>query len=232
MYLITILLFCIVINNYKFINSQEIITFKKNNFISINDIINDDNVNIWIRDLSKINTDSIYIYIDSSGGSVSAGLQFIEIINWYIEQGKKINCIAKSAYSMAFVILQQCTNRYIMSSSIVMQHQISLSGLKGSLNNLVNYIDMIKEIGNNLDNKIALRLNLTVDEYKSKINNDWWLYGKSIIEANVADTIVIVGCDQELYEITTKTEELVFNIDSFGNLELNKIESKKDLCPL
>jgi len=38
-------------------------------------------------------------------------------MNWYVGQGKTINCIAKSAYSMGFVIFQNCTNRYVMTST-------------------------------------------------------------------------------------------------------------------
>ena len=114
LYFLIILTFHIVKSN-----TQQIITLKKNNFISIDDKINDENVALWSKQINKLNSNPIYIYIDSPGGSVVAGLQFINNMDWLIGQGKSINCIAKSAYSMAFIILQHCNNRYVIKSSIL-----------------------------------------------------------------------------------------------------------------
>lgn len=214
-----------------FVYPQQIITLKKNNFIAIDDTVNHKNVEKWSKQMNKLSSNPIYIYIDSPGGSVDAGSQFINNMNWHIGQGKVINCIAKSAYSMAFIILQNCSNRYVMSSSTLMQHQMSLSGLKGSFNNLMNYLEMISSISNELDESVSKRLNMTIDDYRTKIKNDWWLTGTSAITQGVADSMVIVGCDQELYDIHTTTEDLVFDIDLKGNLEIKKVVSTNDICP-
>ena len=227
LYFLIILTFHIVKSN-----TQQIITLKKNNFISIDDKINDENVALWSKQINKLNSNPIYIYIDSPGGSVVAGLQFINNMDWLIGQGKSINCIAKSAYSMAFIILQHCNNRYVIKSSILMQHQMSLSGINGPLNNLGNYIEMIKSISDSLDSSMSARLNLTLNDYRNKISNDWWVYGQSAISAKMADSMVIVGCEQELYESDTKKEDIIFDLNLAGELELKKVESNKSLCPL
>jgi ATP-dependent Clp protease protease subunit len=200
--------------------------------VSIDDTFNDINVEKWSKQLSKLTSNPIYLYIDSPGGNVDSGLDFINNMNWYMfQQGKMINCIVKSAYSMAFIILQHCSNRYVMTSSTLMQHQMSLSNIKGPINNLMNYLSMIKSISNELDQKVSQRLNISVKEYRNKISNDWWLTGNDAIESSVADLMVTVGCDPELYDIYTKEEELVLDIDSDGNLEFKKITNSKDQCP-
>lgn len=210
---------------------QMIITLKKNNFISVDDVIDDKNVVKWTKQMNKLTTNPIYIYINSPGGSVDSGSLFINNINWNIGQGKTVNCIAKSAYSMAFVIFQNCSNRYVISSSTLMQHQISINKLKGPLHNLMNYLEMISSISKELDENVSNRLGMSLDEYRNKIKNDWWLTGSSAIMNGAADLMVIVGCDQELYDIQNTREDLVFEIDSLGNLELKKVISTNSICP-
>jgi len=229
-----------LLNQLFFVNSLQIdnnklnniVTLNKHNFALLKDEINDSNVKKCIRDLSKISSESFYVFIDSPGGSVNSGLHFINTLNWYKENNKVINCIAKKAHSMAFIIFQHCTNRYILSSTVMMQHQMSLSGIDGPFNNLMNYFDMVKTIGHEIDLNVANRIGISVEEYKTKISNDWWLYGNSIITAGVADKMIIVGCDTELYEISTTKEELVLDIDKDGMLDFKKINLSEDLCPL
>ena len=209
--------------------NEQTITLKKNNFVSIKDEVSEQNVIKWSNELNKLNSNPIYLYIDSPGGSVDAGLQFINTINYHKNQGKIINCIAKSAYSMAFVIFQNCSNRYVISSTTLMQHQISLSGIKGNINNLMNYLDMINKISYELDNMVSTRIKMDLTEYRYKISNDWWIYGNLAIEQGVADEFVVVGCETELYE-TDIQEELTLNFNSLGELELTS--GSKTLCPL
>ena len=212
--------------------TQQIITLKKNNFISMDDTIDDENVELWSKQMNKLTSNPIYIYIDSPGGSVDAGLQFINNMNWHIKQGKTVNCIVKSAYSMAFNILQNCSNRYVMASSTLMQHQMSLGGINGPLNNLMNYLEMIHSISNEIDNNVSKRIGLSLEDYRNKIKNDWWFTGITALSNKVADEMVIVGCEPELYDITSVKEDLVFDFDSTGSLEIKKVEKTKDLCPL
>lgn len=228
-YLLFFLLFVFFLSS---ILAQQIITLKKNNFITIDDTINDSNVVKWSGQLSKLTSNTIFIYIDSTGGSVDSGLQFINNMEWYIKRGKTINCIVKSAYSMAFVILQYCSNRYVMSSSTLMQHQMSLNNIKGPMNNLMNYLEMIEMMSKEIDENVSKRLGINLDDYRNKIKNDWWLTGSSAISNGVVDSMVIVGCDVELYDTYTKQEDFVFNIDLDGNLELKKNDIIKNMCPL
>jgi ATP-dependent protease ClpP protease subunit len=213
----------------KILFGQKIITLKKNNFISVNDVINNDNVNKWIRDLNNVNTSNIYVYINSPGGDVDAGQLLINQFKYQMTQNKTINCIAQNAYSMAFHLFQNCNGRYITLSSQVMQHQISLGIKRSNYGVIKNYLEMVEQISNNLEEISAARINIDIDEYKNKIINEWWIYGLNIISHNIADEIVIIGCSNELYKISKTIYEDEFN---FNTLTFSKIKKKIDECPL
>lgn len=212
------------------VNSYETIVLKQNNFIAIIDEINDDYIKKIIRDLAYVTINDVYVYINSNGGSIDAGYDLINQIKYYNSIGKTFHCIAKNAFSMAFHIFQSCDHRYILPTSKLMQHQISL-GIEGNLYNMMNYLDMIKEIDKQLHKSTAKKINMDFDEYINKIKTDWWIYGTDILTYKLADKFVYIGCSNELY--STIIEETVDKIIYEDN-KFSKIEQiiKKDMCPL
>lgn len=231
-YMYLLLFIFLIFYSFNIIKMDEIITLKKGNFLSIDDKINDKNVNLWIRNISSINNNPIYIYIDSPGGSVDSGLKLINTFKYYQSLNKSFDCIAQNAYSMAFYIFQNCDRRFITQSSTLMQHQISLGNAKGQLKNLNNYINLINDISENLDEFTFNRLNITREEYQLKVLTDWWLYGDNILKYNAADSYVLIGCDKDLYDKKIPYEESTLSIDEEGMLEVKTIQKYKDLCPL
>jgi len=231
------LLFFVLFANSQFTlepNNLQLITLKPNNFITINDEINEKSIMKLFTDLSKINSDTniIYVYIDSPGGNVEEGSKLINQLNYYSKIGKSIECIAKNAFSMAFLIFQSCDKRYIMSSSIIMQHQMILHNIKGPLINTMNYLKMIETMSNDFDKKSANRINIPFDEYKKLIQNDWWLYGENIILKGAADSMVIIGCDPKLFDIFIEESMPKLEMSENGTIYMNTIQIKKHSCPL
>lgn len=213
-------------------NKIKSITLEYGNFMSIVGPINKNNVNMWIRNISSIEYDNFYVYIDSNGGSVDAGQKLIDQFAYLQQKGVVIECIAQNAHSMAFQILQSCDKRYITPSAKVMQHQMSLSEIDGQFDNLMNYLTMVQQMSNKLDQISAKRIGLPYDEYKKKVSTDWWLFGEEIIKANVADEIVYVGCSPSLYSSYKSKDDFELIISPDGHLDLKKSEAKIDLCPL
>jgi ATP-dependent Clp protease protease subunit len=165
--------------------------------------------------------DEINIFINSPGGSVMEGLKIVSYIEM-LNKNVKVNCIADFAASMAFIITQSCKNRFALKSSILMQHQMSLMN-KGNLFNLNNYMDMINDMNVDLDKSQAERINISYEEFKERITNDWWLYGNKAKELNVVDNIVNVRCSDRL---TSRTEKIKIST-FFGDVEFTF-----NLCPL
>jgi hypothetical protein len=102
---------------------------------------------------------------------------------------------------MAFAIFQSCPNRYITKSSILMQHQMSLQ-IKGNIVNINSYMELIKNINDDIDELQAIKLKIPIEEFKKKLNNDWWMNYKSIIKSNAADNIAFVICNNEIVDMT------------------------------
>ena len=203
-------------------NANNIIHLKEGNFVHIRGKINDYAVQQFILDVLKISNDEIYIYISSPGGSVHSGNEIIQIITALNLSGKSVHCIADFAASMAFSILQTCTHRHIMPTSILMQHQMNLN-IDGKFEEILNYLDMVVQMKLDSDDKQSNRLGMTNAEFNNKISNDWWMYGDNIITNNAADNIVNVLCDSAL---------LVHNINQTIETFFGPVTLEFSKCPL
>lgn len=201
---------------------NNIIELTDSNFVNLRLTVSDKNIASVVSKINKINNKEIFIYINSPGGSVSAGNVLVQQLESLKLQDRIISCIADKAMSMAFIILQHCTNRYVLDSSILMQHQMSL-GIQGSLKHVENYLNMVDGMENSLNNYQAKRLGIELEEFNELIESDWWLYGSNAVKKNVADNIMNIICTGNIHE---KRE--VINYESFlGNVKI--IFSK---CPL
>lgn len=99
------------------------IALKKDNFVSLREAIDEGVSSRLLAKLSLIEEkhDTIYLYINSPGGEVTAGLEIVNYIKSLQERSKQVICIAHNAMSMAFVIFQYCSQRYILYSSTLMR---------------------------------------------------------------------------------------------------------------
>lgn len=100
---------------------------------------------------------------------------------------------------MAFSIFQECDNRYVTPSSILMQHQMSVE-LQDQYENLKSYFRLLDSMNENYIRRESARIGLTTDEFRAKILSDWWLYGDTSVDQGVADNVVYVGCSQALLD--------------------------------
>ena len=194
-------------------HKDKLIELNNQNLITLRGEIDEQLTSELVRKINKFSNNHVYLYITSPGGSVIDGLQIIDQLKTLEYRNIKLSCIADFAASMAFIIFQSCPVRYITTSSILMQHQMSLK-LAGNIENINTYLDFIKDINTDLSEIQATKLNIPLEEFRRKINNDWWMNYKSIIKNNAADSIVTIICNYELVdmfeEITKST--LLFDI--------------------
>ena len=177
-----------------------------NNHVSIKGRIDDYKASRFISKINKLNTTNIYVYIDSPGGDVDSGQKIIQYINFKKDTNKTIMCIAWEAHSMAFNILQACTYRYVLQDSKMMQHQMSLKNVVGNIENINSYMRITNKMYDKLILDASKRIGLSVEAYKIKIMNDWYLYGSEIVENNVADAMISsVGCSKKLTDSDSLT---------------------------
>jgi len=159
-----------------------------------------------------------YVFITSNGGSVSAGSRIVSQI-----LTRNVTCIAERAYSMAFVILQACSTRWVTPSGSLMQHQMSL-GVKGNLMNMNNYMVMVNAVERYMNEMQAKRLGMSVEAFVSRIATDWWLFGNDITDNNAADGFATVECTRDLLKKNT-----THTTTSFWGQDIHETYSA---CPL
>ena len=169
------------------------------NHVTIRGPITDNSIGKIIFKINKIETDDIYIYIQSPGGSVDSGYTFIQQMDYLKNTGKNIKCITDISHSMAFIILQNCNERYATISSIAMQHQIFFS-LKGYIKNVESRMNLIESISEKLDVFQAKKIGITTEQFREKIQHDWWIAGDNLVKENIVDKMVTVGCSSSLFK--------------------------------
>ena len=202
--------------------SQELIELNSRNMITIRGPIKHESVSDFMNKVGKIDSNEIYIYISSPGGSVMEGMKIVDLIKSLEKSDRQVNCISDFSASMAFIILQSCQRRLATFSSVLMQHQMSL-GLEGNIENVNTYLNFIKDIDIELNKLQADKIGMPQDEFKDKIENDWWIHGPDAKKKSVVDDIVLVKCHPEL---NGKYETL--NVSTmFGPVQL-----KYTKCPL
>jgi len=164
--------------------------------------------------------EELYLFIDSPGGQVMAGIELVDILQ---HSEKKVTCVARKAISMAFSIFQACPTRVILPYSILMQHRIS-TGVQGNPDEVKTTLDVSRDLEDILNTSDSQRLGLTLTQFKEKVRYEFWLIGHTkILKNKAADKVAIASCDPEL----AKKEEIITI-----NLGFFRIEQKINKCPL
>jgi ATP-dependent Clp protease protease subunit len=174
-------------------NVPSMITLTPSNTIAINGVVTSESALSWQRKLRENEGDTVYLYINSPGGSVLAGNAFISEIQYQAHQGKNIVCVMEFAASMAFAIMQACPHRAAVPHATGMQHQMSLI-LGGQLESVTNRLDFSRSLSNSLNRMQAERLGLSLGDFQEKVQHDWWVFGEQLAVENIVDSIVSVGC--------------------------------------
>jgi ATP-dependent Clp protease protease subunit len=205
------------------------ITLSSNNFVSLVGPVTASSVNDAIKSFSSKgvidymeDNKKINLYINSPGGSVFAGNHLVQYIKTLQDSNIEVNCIAQNFMSMGFVIMQSCTNRYVMFDSVGMQHQMSL-GLRGNIENIRTHFSLLDRINNIIIDMEITKIKMDRELYLKKILSDWWLFGEESVRDGVADKLVTVKCVPTIIYEKVKRTDTIFNIDF--TIELNK-------CPI
>lgn len=169
--------------------------------------VDDETVSKAIFKLNTIKSDTVTIFIDSPGGSIIAGTALLQAI---AASNKKIRCVASFAASMAFITLQACPERIVMSNSIAMQHVATVGLGAMQIPNLTSFFNLWTRYVGMLEDATSKRMKLTVDKYRDLVRNDLWLIGGESVKANVADRVENVVCSPEMYAKTFWEEVKVF----------------------
>jgi len=129
--------------------------------------------------------------INSPGGSVHMGLEFIGEMKILQNKGYKIKCYVRNAYSMGFVILQFCDERIGAPTSTFMHHLTSVGGKRPDKRTKKNakLFKALDFFDNHMLEDISKRLNIDPKKFMALIKEDNWWGAKEALRANIIDRI-------------------------------------------
>lgn len=177
------------------------VEFTKDNFVTLIGDVDNTSIDSLIVNIEKAKADSVYIYIDSPGGDVLAGVKLIE---YFSTTKKNITCVAKVAISMAHQIMQACPVRLGTPHNVMMQHRMA-AGVKGSVNQMQGLLTVLSNMERQLNTMSANRIGIPLEVFYAKVTQEWWTFGPESKELNIIDDIKNIRCSAELYKTETKT---------------------------
>lgn len=155
--------------------------------------INQDTANLIVAQLLFLQSEDskkpIQMYINSGGGSITAGLAIIDTMN-HVKPEIHTICMGVAA-SMGAVILSQGAKgkRFILPHSEVMIHQAS-SGVEGQTSNLVITAEYVLKQQNKLYKLLAESTGKKISQIEKDADRDYWMSADVALKYGIVDEII------------------------------------------
>ncbi|HEY9420783.1 MAG TPA: ATP-dependent Clp protease proteolytic subunit [Thermoanaerobaculia bacterium] len=167
----------------------------KDNIIFLGRQVDDEMASLIIAQMLFLEAENpekdIAIYINSPGGSVSAGLAIYDTMQ-YIKPDVATYCVGQAA-SMAAVLLAAGTKgkRTLLPNSRVLIHQPWLSGLQGQQSDIEIHAKDMFMMRDRLDEILAYHSGKTKEEVHRDTERDRILGAKEAVEYGIADRVMM-----------------------------------------
>lgn len=164
----------------------------KDRIIFLGGEIDDECANTVISELLFLDSqshDDISIYINSPGGSITAGMAIYDTMN-YVKSDVSTICVGIAA-SMASVILASGkeNKRFILPNSEVMIHQ-PLGGVNGQATEIKIVADRILYLRNKLNKIIAEKTSQPIKKIENDTERDYYLSAEEALNYGLVDKIL------------------------------------------
>jgi len=159
----------------------------------------------------------VWILIDSPGGSVITGAQIVSAIE---SAGVEVNTVCLTiCASMAAIIHQYGTNRYMVDRSILMFHEAS-GGVGGTVPQMLSQLTTMNRYIQKMIAHIATRAGLSFKDLDSKLASELWLDAEDSLKQKFSDGTLNVYYEEE--KAVNPPEKGLFPL--FGTATKVKIE--------
>jgi len=139
--------------------------------------------------LDSVNQDDIKLYIDSPGGSCSAGLSVVDTMR--LIKSDVSTVVVGIAASMGSVIASSGTKgkRFILPHSELMIHQV-LSGTRGQVTDMRIDLEHAERTYDKLLNILATNTGQTVKKLRADCDRDNWLDAEASVKYRLVDEVL------------------------------------------
>lgn len=133
--------------------------------------------------------DDIQFFINSPGGSVTAGMAILDTMK-HIKSPVKTICVGE-CMSMAAVLLSAGTKgkRYVLPHSTVMIHQ-ALGGAKGQSSDVEIEAMELKRCKEELNKILAENCEKPYDEVVKDTDRNFYLHGEEAVKFGIVDAVL------------------------------------------
>jgi len=156
--------------------------------------INDDIANLIVAQLLFLESEDpekdIYLYLNSPGGSVTAGLAIYDTIQ-YIKPEVSTLCVGQAA-SMGAVLLAagQKGKRFALPHARVMIHQ-PLGGVQGQAADIDIQAREILRMREQLNNILVKHTGQSIKRIEKDTDRDMFMTGKQAVEYGIVDEVIV-----------------------------------------
>lgn len=154
----------------------------------------------------------LYLVLDSPGGSIEAGLGFIE----FAKTIRNLKTVSIFAASMASAIAEGLPgDRYVTQNGTMMFHRAQ-GAFRGYFESgeVETQLATSKSIVQYMETTNANRMKLTLPVYKELVRSELWLFSTASVVNNAADKVVDLVCSANLID----TKESLTVETMFGSL--------------
>lgn len=139
--------------------------------------------------LDSLNHDDISLYINSPGGSVTAGMAIYDTMN-FIKSDVSTICLGMAASMAAFLLSSgEKGKRYVLPNAEVMIHQ-PLGGAQGQATEIKIAAEHILKLRDKLNNILAKNTNQKIDTIQKDTERDNFMDSKEALDYGLVDKII------------------------------------------
>ena len=164
----------------------------KDRIVLLSGEIDDTLANIIVSELlylDSINHDDISLYINSPGGSITAGMAIMDTMN-FIKSDVSTICIGMAASMGAFLLsCGKKGKRYILPNAEVMIHQ-PLGGVQGQATEIKIVAERILKLKEKLNTILAKNTGKDIKTITKDTERDYFLDSKEAVDYGIVDRIL------------------------------------------
>lgn len=164
----------------------------KDRIIILNGEITDNTANIIVAQLlylDSLNNNDISLYINSPGGSITAGMAIYDTMN-FIKSDVSTICVGMSASMAAFILaVGKKGKRYILPNAEVMIHQ-PLGGVQGQATEIKIAAERILKLKKRLNKILSLMTGKDLETINHDTERDYFMNSEEALNYGIVDKIL------------------------------------------
>ncbi len=164
----------------------------KDRIIILNGEITDNTANIVVAELlylDSLNHNDISLYINSPGGSITAGMAIYDTMN-FVKSDVSTICVGMAASMAAFLLSTgKSQKRYILPNAEVMIHQ-PLGGVQGQATEIKIAAERILKLKKKLNKILSDTTGKDIETINRDTERDYFMDSDEALEYGIVDKIL------------------------------------------